>query len=212
MRFVLNAIVLHNKRGWELEKHSMGHSNDIVLNNLHCHISRTNTSLAGATVALLRYVPLTGQSVSLFVHNPKGRFFQISALDGSRSKPWWHHQMETFSALLAICAGNSPVPGEFPAQRPVTRSFDVFFDLRLNKRLSKQSWGWWFETISRPLWRHCNAKITFRPGIRKLSSKIRTYFDAIRIKAVVPYNLLACQNHHHFGDTFGRHKKPVVIA
>ena len=42
--------------------------------------------------------------------------------------------METFSALLAICAGNSPVPGEFSAQRPVTRSFDVFFDLRLNKR------------------------------------------------------------------------------
>ena len=39
--------------------------------------------------------------------------------------------METFSALLAICAGNSPVPGEFPPQRPVTRSFDVFFDLRL---------------------------------------------------------------------------------
>ena len=44
---------------------------------------------------------------------------------------WWRHQMETFSALLAICAGNSPVPGEFPAQRPLTRSFDVFFDLRL---------------------------------------------------------------------------------
>ena len=65
--------------------------------------------------------------------------------------------METFSALLSICAGNSPVPGEFPAQRPVTRSFDVFFDLRLNKLLSKQSWGWWFETLSRPLWRHCNA-------------------------------------------------------
>ena len=43
-----------------------------------------------------------------------------------------------------------------PAQRPVTRSFDVFFDLRLNKRLSKQSWGWWFETPSRSLWRHCN--------------------------------------------------------
>ena len=41
-------------------------------------------------------------------------------------------------------------------QRPVTRNFDVFFDLRLNKRLSKQSWGWWLETPSRPLWRHCN--------------------------------------------------------
>ena len=46
--------------------------------------------------------------------------------------------METFSVLLAICAGNSPVSGEFPAQRSVTRSFDVSFDLRLDKRLSKQ--------------------------------------------------------------------------
>ena len=72
-------------------------------------------------------------------------------------KPWWRHQMETFSALLAICAGNSPVPGEFPAQRPVTQSFDAFFDLRLNKWLSKQSRGWWFETLSWSLWRHWNA-------------------------------------------------------
>ena len=70
---------------------------------------------------------------------------------------WWRYQMETISALLAICAGNSPVPGEFPAQRPVTRNFDVFFDLRLNKRLRKQSWGWWFVTLSRPLWRHFNV-------------------------------------------------------
>ena len=54
-----------------------------------------------------------------------------------KQTPWWRHPMETFSALPAICAGNSPVTGEFPAQRPVTRSFDVFFDLRLNKRLSK---------------------------------------------------------------------------
>ena len=69
---------------------------------------------------------------------------------------WWRHQMEAFSALLALCAGNSPVTGEFPSQRPVMRSFDVFFDLRLNGRFSKQSWGWWFETPSRPLWRHSN--------------------------------------------------------
>ena len=67
--------------------------------------------------------------------------------------------MEIFSASLAICAGNSSVSGEFPAQRPVTRSFDVFFDLRLNKRLSKQSWGWWFKTLSRPIWRHRNVVI-----------------------------------------------------
>ena len=70
------------------------------------------------------------------------------------SSSWWRHQMETFSALLAISAGNSLVTGEFPAQRPVVRSFDVFFDLRLNEWLSKQSWGWWFETPSCPLWRH----------------------------------------------------------
>ena len=71
--------------------------------------------------------------------------------------PWWRHQMETVSALLALCLGNSSVTGEVPSQRPVTRSFDVFFDLRLNKRWSKQSWGWWFETPSCSLWRHCNA-------------------------------------------------------
>ena len=69
---------------------------------------------------------------------------------------WWRHQMEPFSALLAICAGNSPVTGEFPSQRPVIRSFDVVFDLRLNKRLSKQPRRRWFETPSHSLWRHCN--------------------------------------------------------
>ena len=50
--------------------------------------------------------------------------------------------MEPFSALLA---GNAPV----------TRSFNVFFNLRLNKWLSKLWYGWWFETPSRPFWRQC---------------------------------------------------------
>ena len=63
--------------------------------------------------------------------------------------------MEQFSALLARC-GDITGPGEFPAQRPVTRSFDVFFDLRLNKRLSKQPSGWWFERPPWSLWRNCN--------------------------------------------------------
>ena len=71
----------------------------------------------------------------------------------------WRHQMKTFSALLVICAGNSPVNGDFPAQRPVTWSFDVFFDLHPNKQLNKQSWGWWFEAPSRPLWHQCNANV-----------------------------------------------------
>ena len=48
-------------------------------------------------------------------------------------------------------------PGDFPTQGPVTRSFDVFFDVCLNKRLSKLPWGWWFETPSWSLWRHCNV-------------------------------------------------------
>ena len=65
-------------------------------------------------------------------------------------KIWWRHQMETFSVLLVLCAGNSP---EFPSQRPVVRSFDVFFDLRLNKRLSKTPSGRW--------WRHCNVIIDY---------------------------------------------------
>ena len=74
-----------------------------------------------------------------------------------RVSHWKHAEtLETFSASLAICAGNSLVTGEFPAHRPVTQSFDVFFDLRLNKRLSKQSRGWWFETPSRSLWRQYN--------------------------------------------------------
>ena len=58
----------------------------------------------------------------------------------------------TFSALLAFCAGNSPVTGDFPSQRSVTWSFDVFFDPRLNKRLGEQSGRRWFETPSRSLW------------------------------------------------------------
>ena len=47
-------------------------------------------------------------------------------------------------------------------QRPVTRSFDVFFDLRLNKRMSKHLRGWWLEKPSRPLWHHCNVIETWQ--------------------------------------------------
>ena len=57
--------------------------------------------------------------------------------------------------LLAFCAGNSPVTGEFPAQRSVKQSFEVFFDLHLKQQLSKQWAHLWFETPSCSLWRHC---------------------------------------------------------
>ena len=69
---------------------------------------------------------------------------------------WWCHQMETFSTLLAICAG------EFPTQRPVMQSFDVFCDLCLNKQLSKKWWDWWFEMSPRPLWHHCNVCLVWK--------------------------------------------------
>ena len=72
---------------------------------------------------------------------------------------WWRHQMETFPALLVLCAANSPVTGEFSSQRPVTQSFDVFFDLRLNRWLNEQSSRRWFETPSRSLLRHCTDAI-----------------------------------------------------
>ena len=52
--------------------------------------------------------------------------------------------------------GGSTVNGEFPSQRLLIGRFDVFFDLSPNKRLSKRSKRRSFETLSRPLWRHCN--------------------------------------------------------
>ena len=78
----------------------------------------------------------------------------------------WRHEMEICSAFLALCAGNSQVTGELPSQRPMTQSFDVFFDLRLTKRLSKQSRRRWFETTSCSLWRHCNVVPNSDPVIR----------------------------------------------
>ena len=78
------------------------------------------------------------------------------------SYTWRRHQMEAFSALLVLCDGNPPVTGGFPLQRPVTRSFEFFFDLLLNKRLSKQSRRRWFETPSRSLWHHCNGSWCYK--------------------------------------------------
>ena len=92
-------------------------------------------------------------------------------------KTWWRHQMETFYALLALCAGNSQVTGEFLSQRPVTHSFDIFFDLRLNKRLRKQSRGWWFETPSRSLWRNCNERKSFAHFLGPLSMQHQWYLS-----------------------------------
>ena len=68
---------------------------------------------------------------------------------------------KSFKKLL--CKRCHRRPMNSPHKGPVTRSFDVFYDLRLNKRLSKQSWGWWFEALSCPLWRHCNVQLCLPP-------------------------------------------------
>ena len=73
-----------------------------------------------------------------------------------RNKTWWRHQMETFAALLALCTENPPVTAGFFSHSSVARSFDVSFDRRLNKRLTKESQRRWFETPSCSLWRHHN--------------------------------------------------------
>ena len=97
----------------------------------------------------------------IFAHKPVDTNL-IAGLEIDKSD--WIHIMMTssngniFRVTGPLC-GEFTGPGEFPTQRPVTRSFDVFFDLRLNKRLSKQPWGWWFETLSWSLWRQCNVQV-----------------------------------------------------
>ena len=76
--------------------------------------------------------------------------------------------------VTGLLCGEFTGPGEFPTQRPVTWSFDVFFDLRLGKRLSKQPRGWWFETSSWSLWRHCNVHCD--PEITMLEFRLFTTY------------------------------------
>ena len=80
----------------------------------------------------------------------------------------------SFRVNDSLC-GEFTGPDDFPAQRPVTRSLDVFFDLRPNKRLCKQSWGWWFETPPWSLWGLCNA-----------ISKLFVYWPFVRRQTVAP--------------------------
>ena len=83
---------------------------------------------------------------------------------------WWRHQMETFPALLAHCAGNSPIPVDSPHKGQWRGALMFSLICAHNKRLSKEPWGWWFKTPSGSLWRHCNVL----PGIsfRLLSADI----------------------------------------
>ena len=100
---------------------------------------------------------------------------------------WWLPASMTYIFMMTSSNRNifcvtGPLCGKFtgdrwiPSQRPVTRSFDVFFYLRLNKRLSKQSRGWWFKTSSRSLWRHCNVS----PSLSELIGDTETTRNYLR--------------------------------
>ena len=116
--------------------------------------------------------------------------------------------METFSALLAhgegnplmtlaLCEGNLPVTSGFPSQRPMPRSFDVFFDPRLNKRLSEQSGRWWFKTPWRSWRRHGNCIALYQfNSIQFISllSGVPDFFD--RNKILSGYDLSHYQVPH----------------
>ena len=155
------------------------------------------------TRALIQYkdvvLPVKGISLSPYHHNGISYTGKIAYLyiESATSQSvmfiqilmlWWRHQMETFSALLVIFAGNSAVSGQFPAQRPVTRTFDVFFDIRLNKRLSKQWWCWWFETLSRSLWRHRNVLFCFRMEWKRCSKWLYNWLWRQNGKVEKPQN------------------------
>ena len=100
---------------------------------------------------------------------------------------------ETIFRVTGPLCGEFTGPGEFPTQKPVTRSFDVFVDLRLNKRLSKQPSGWWFETPSWSLWCQCNVPSYY--FIKSLNPSVVVLDTFVFFNSSAPG-----QNGHHFAD------------
>ena len=137
-----------------------------------CRASREARYWPPGQVLLMRGRSILGQSSRCMMTSSNGNIFRVTG---------------------PLC-GNSPVTGEFPAQRPVTLTFDVFFDLRLNKRFYKQSWSWWFQTPSRSLWRHCNGlAVTTRTALVELFktwSMIMAHILVYDVSIVIP--LLVC--------------------
>ena len=141
---------------------------DLRRHPAHCDVTVMDDSVVVMTTLDFHCTMLQGEIIWQLSHLSwiLGKYFSDMIITKNQNDrtwknkvPWWRHQMETFSPLLALCAGNSPVTGEFPTQRPGTRIFDVFFDLCVDKRLNKQPWGWWFETPASSLWRHCDDSV-----------------------------------------------------
>ena len=118
--------------------------------SIYCHIYKNE----------LRTTKVNNYDMAVWILARKGINFPMAvALIGMMTS-----SNEDILHVTGPLCGEFTGPGDFPTQRQVTRSFDVYFDLRPNKRLSKQSWGWWFETLSYPLRRHCNG--LHMPGVK----------------------------------------------
>ena len=152
---------------WDWNSHSPVGLGTDDLTNVTSHWNHTTVTSSMNLTIIPQEVPAIACNNFIFDETVFGASLQSQVhkficryLLFKKSYSWWRQQMETFSALLALRAGNWPVTGEFPSQRPETPSFDIFFELCLNKRLRKQSWDRWFETPSRSLWRHCYVLVS----------------------------------------------------
>ena len=128
-----------------------------------CHQATSHYLSQGWPSSLLSYGITRPQCYNIFFHwlrpwtSTDGKWGSNRRMDGKINRLI---DMMTSSKGNIFCVTGhlcGEFTSEFPTQRLVTRSFDVFFDLHLNKWLSKQWWGWWFETPSPPLRRHCNG-------------------------------------------------------
>ena len=137
----LHQVFINTKRWyyvWVLEASGL---DVIALHKVYFYISKYTSQLRWLIV---RPTP-SGCCAHTTVRCVQAKYVMMTSSNGNIFRVTGH-----------LC-GEFTGPGEFPTQRPMTRSFDVFFDVRLNKRLGKQWWDWWFETLSRPLWRHRNV-------------------------------------------------------
>ena len=113
---------------------------------------------------------------------------------------WWRHRMKASPALLALSEGNPPVAGALSWRWPLTPSFDVFFDLYPDKRLSKQSRCRWFETPSRSLWFHCNDMMLLWHNERYRFPETKTMSSKRQ------------NNYHYLYENSNTHYRDVIMS
>ena len=152
------------------------------------------------------FVEKNTHNLNLDYGDLSGLSYQKCCLFQYIAMAWWRHRMETYFTLLDPCEGNWPPTGGIPAQRPVTMSFDVFFDLRLNRELIKQCKHKWFETPSRSSRRHCNIVKHYSQWVEAVTSlnAPQSWIDSTRLHVGAStfrcINILRSQDGPHFPD------------